>query len=280
MGDSHWNTETIGDLISKKAADFIHESAGKEEPFFLYYCSPMVHLPHCPPEAFDGQSVAGTTPSLHTDMVVEFDLQVKRITEALKATGTFENTLFIITSDNGGLHNNGKTLAAGHNSSGGWSGSKNSPLEGGHRVPFFALWPGKIEPGYTAELAVNTDMVATLAALAGTKVPEGQALDSNNLLPLLLGKTRDYHSRETLFLQAGSQYELMFRKAEWKLILQSGYGLKKFEPIALYNLEENPTENPQANYLDDAAQQNRLQAMLTEYLQVRQSGQSTLPHRP
>jgi arylsulfatase A-like enzyme len=48
MGDSAWDAREIGKLISAKAVNFIDANAGKNEPFFLYYCSPMCHLPHCP----------------------------------------------------------------------------------------------------------------------------------------------------------------------------------------------------------------------------------------
>ena len=108
----------------------------------------MVHLPHCPPEFFDGKKIMGQTPTKHLDMLLDLDMQVKRIVDALHATGKYDNTLLIITSDNGGLADQpaGKK---GHQSNGGWRGNKNSPLEGGHRVPFFAVWPSQITPGIT-----------------------------------------------------------------------------------------------------------------------------------
>jgi len=278
LGDTHWHTEKIGDLISQKAVDFIHRSAQNDKPFFLYYCSPMVHIPHCPPQTFDGNPVKNQTPSLHTDMVVELDLQIKRIVDALQATGQFDNTLFIVTSDNGGLRNHRAATAAGHHSSGGWNGSKNSPLEGGHRVPFFALWPGYIKPGITHEPAVNSDMIATFAALTGTQLQKGQALDSNNLLPLMLGNTTAYHSRKQLLLQAGSQHELIFRKDPWKLIIQSNHAVTKFEPKALFNLATNPQEDPADNLIAHPDHATRATALFNEYMHIRTNGIVTLPH--
>ncbi|PAY16884.1 sulfatase [Rhodopirellula sp. SM50] len=275
LGDSNWDTQEIGKLLSAKAADFIKHSAAGDDPFFLYYCSPMVHLPHCPPDDFDGKPIKGETPTRHLDMILDLDMQVKRIVDALDDAGELQNTLIVVTSDNGGL-SDGAAGKHGHFSNGGWNGNKNSPLEGGHRVPFFAVWPDRITPGITGELAVNQDLVATLAALVGTKIPEGQAMDSLNLLPLLLGQD-GFQPRDYLAMQAGSKNEVMFRKGGWKLILQSDHKLSKFKPIALFNLDENPTEHPAENKVDEPAHAQRVEQLKNEYLRIRQSGQRTTP---
>lgn len=78
LGDSRWDAREIGKRLSAKAASFIKSSAENEAPFFLYYCSPMVHLPHCPPEDFDGKRIRGETPTRHLDMLLDLDMQVKR----------------------------------------------------------------------------------------------------------------------------------------------------------------------------------------------------------
>ncbi|MBK1879261.1 arylsulfatase [Pelagicoccus mobilis] len=276
MGDSAWDTRKIGDLISSKAVDFI-ERQSEEEPFFLYYCSPMVHIPHVPPAAFDGQKIRGATPSLHLDMVVELDLQVKRIVEALKVKGVYEDTLIVFTSDNGGLVVDADTEKAGHDSSGLWAGSKNLALEGGHRVPFFAVWPDQIKPGLTDELAVNQDMLATFASLVGTHVPEDQARDSNNLLPLLLGED-GFEQRDFLVMQAGSRNELIFRKGDWKLIIKSDPKLSFFKPQNLFNLRDNPYEDSKKDLVRNPEYKGRVDAMLKEYINIRNSGVRTAPY--
>lgn len=275
MGDSHWKASEIGKLISQKAVDFIERSSEKDEPFFLYYCSPTVHLPHCPPDEFDGKKIKGETPSRHLDMVLDLDQQMNRIINALKATGTYENTLFVFTSDNGGLQVDDDTANAGHNSSGLMAGTKNTPEEGGHRVPFFAVWPGHIEPGVTDEPAINTDFVATFAALVGTDIPEGQAMDSNNLLPLLTGKG-EFKQRDYIILQAGSHNELIYRKEGWKLIIQSNNKLTKFDPIALYDLNTNLYEKESGNMIDNPEYKEKIDRMLKEYLEIRNSGAPTV----
>ena len=275
MGDSNWDAKQLGKILSTKAAEFIKRNAAKEEPFFLYYCSPMVHKPHCPPVAFDGKKIKGQTPTPHLDMVLDFDQQVKRIVEALKSTGEYENTLFVLSSDNGGL-SDGAAAKLGHSSSGGWNGTKNSPLEGGHRVPFFANWPGKIKPGITHELASNQDLVATFAALVGTEIPDGQAQDSNNLLPLLTGEG-EFQQRTSFPQQAGSKHELMFRKMPWKLIIQSNNKRNQFTPKALYDLASDPRE--QINLISESGQTHRVESMLREYQAIIESRLPTAPSR-
>lgn len=275
LGDSNWDTRDIGKLLSGKAADFIQDSAGGDEPFFLYYCSPMVHLPHCPPDEFDGKPIKGETPTRHLDMILDLDMQVKRIVDAVEAIGESRNTLIVVTSDNGGL-SDGEAGRHGHYSNGGWNGTKNSPLEGGHRVPFFASWPGHITPGITSELAVNQDLVATLAALVGTEIPAGQAMDSNNLLPLLTGE-ENFRQREVFVQQAGSKHEVMIRNMPWKLVIQSNQQRSSFEPKLLFHLADDPLES--TNLIDHQKFQSVTDRLLKEYLDIVESGEPTVPAR-
>lgn len=276
MGDSGWDAREIGKLISSKAVDFIEANAGKDKPFFLYYCSPMCHVPHCPPAEFDGKKIEGATPSRHLDMILDLDQQVNRIIKTLKAKGVYDNTLIVFTSDNGGLAVDKATRASGHRVSGGYAGSKNSPLEGGHRTPFFAVWKDHIAPGVTDEPALNQDMLATFAALVGTKIPDGQALDSNNLLPLWTGEGQ-FKQRDFIVQQAGSGKEVYYRKGTWKLILQSNLQLSKFDPIALFNLADNPREAKQFNFVKSPEHRTRVEQMRKDYLEILNSRVRTTP---
>ncbi|MBB3210279.1 arylsulfatase A-like enzyme [Rhodopirellula rubra] len=276
LGDSNWDTREVGKILSSKAVDFIQSGAKSDEPFFLYYCSPMVHLPHCPTDEFDGRKVKGSSVTAHLDMLADLDMQVKRIVDALKASGEFENTLIVFSADNGGLQDGKATKAIGYQPGGEWNGSKNSPLEGGHRVPTFAVWPGHIKPGITNELAVNQDMVATFAALVGTEIPEGQAQDSNNLLPLLTGKG-SFQQRDFFINQAGSRQELMLRKMPWKLIIQSNFKRTSFEPKSLYNLQNDPHEK--RNLIDNPEFKTVVGQIFNEYMDIVKSGRPTVPAR-
>ena len=275
-GDSHWDARNIGKLISAKAVKFIDECAGKA-PFFLYYCSPMPHLPHCPPDFFDGRQVSGSTPSPHLDCVVDLDCQVARIIKALEKNNILNNTLIIFMSDNGGLVNiDPQDKGLGYNSSGGWAGAKNSPLEGGHRTPFIVTWPSKIKKKTTSDqLVVNTDLLATLAAIVGTHVPENEALDSKNLLPILLDQQKgDF--RRSILLQAGSNCEVIYRKDPWKLIIQSDWKCSYWEPIKLFNLDESPNERASDNQILNPNLKDLVDRLSNEYITIRSTGVSTV----
>lgn len=273
LGDLNWDPHDMGPLLAGKAVDYIRDIAGEKEPFFIYYCSQAVHLPHAPPKEFNGVKVAGTTPSKHLDMVKELDLQMGSLVEALKEEGVYENTVFIFTSDNGGLLRR-ETLASGHQPSDIYRSGKNSCYEGGHRVPLIVHWPGKVKPGQlSSEPVLGLDILSTLAAITGVVVPENQAMDSYNLLPLLR-KPKKWEGRERILLQSGTGKELIIIEDGWKLILQVDREDRtdtKRRPIALFNLYENPGEKEEGNLVNDPAQKERVEQMFALYNETRDS---------
>lgn len=276
MGDSHWDPRRAGPMLSKRAVKFIAKNAKENQPFFLCYWSPMVHVPHEPPREFDGRKVRGETPTRHLDMLIDLDQQVGRIVGALKKAGQYEQTLIVFSSDNGGLRD-GRGQKAGHDSSGGFRGFKNDPYEGGHRVPFFATWPEVISTDSESEEPVAVhDLVATMASLLDQPLEEHQAMDSLDLAPLLFGKTLP-KAREDFLLQGGSRHELIYRQGDWKLIVQSDHKVTKFEPIALFDLAANPLEEESSNLIDDPEQADRAASMFKRYTELRESGARTAP---
>lgn len=275
-GDSAWDATELNIVLAEKAASFIKTSSKEDKPFFLCYWTPAVHIPHTPPESLDGVKIAGTTPTPHTDMNRVLDWEVAQIVEALKESGEYDNTLIIFTSDNGGLWTQAEQKV-GHQSNGGWRSAKNSPYEGGQRVPFIAVWPDVIKPGSVSDAIVNgTDIAATIAAIADTKFKENQAMDSHNLLPIFEGDSSP-DSRKELMLQAGSRNELMFRQGDWKLIIQSNHHLTKWEPIALFNLSTNPKEKEAENLIHNPRYTERVESMMARYREIRNSGDRTAP---
>ena len=281
IGDSNWNSRELNMLLADKAVNFITSSAAGEAPFMLYYCSPAVHLPHTPPSSIDGDPIAGTTPSDHLDMNRVLDLEVKKIVDALKTAGVYENTLIIFTSDNGGL-NDPEAEALGHRSSGGFRGTKNSRFEGGHRVPFIAVWPSVIPANTTIDAMVNgSDILATIAEVMGSSFPADQAKDSHSLFPIFLGDT-DHEPRTEMMQQGGSSPEIMFRDGPWKLIIQSSVGhnaLVKADTnaVALFNLDDNPNETESSNFINDPAYASRVTAMYNRYWEIREASARTAP---
>ncbi len=277
MGDSHWDPRRAGPMLSGKARGFITEQAGAGKPFFLCYWSPMVHIPHDPPDTFDGVKIRGQTPSHHMDMILDLDQQVGRIVRALKDAGVYDNTLIIFSSDNGGLQA-GQSLRAGHDSSNGYRGFKNQPYEGGHRVPFLAVWPGKVAPGSESDQPVAVhDVVMTMASALGVGLEDHQAMDAIDLVPILTGVAGYENPREEFLLQGGSGHQLIYRKGDWKLIIDTNNPETQHAVQGLFNLTQHPLEPESANVMNDPAHAARLKQMTERYFEIRTSGARSTP---
>lgn len=217
--------------------------------------------------------IANTTPSRHMDMIKELDVQMGMLIEKLKKEGVYENTLIIFTSDNGGLTRK-ETLASGHRPSDVYRGGKNLAFEGGHRVPFIAVWPNKIQSGTVSDIPIlGLDIMATLAAVTKQEIVAGQAMDSYDLSPILLQK-RKIKKHSFLMLQGGTGKEVMIVEKGWKLIIQVDKKDKTNNtrtPVELYNLADNPTEKADENLINDPAQQGRIQELFKKYNETRDS---------
>lgn len=271
MGDSNWDPHTIGPLLISKVTDFIAKNANKNDPFFLYYCTQAVHLPHSPPAEINGKKIAGTTPSAHMDMIKELDEQMGMIIAELKKQGQYENTVFIFTSDNGGLIEKA-TAASGHNPSDIYRGAKNQAYEGGHRVPFIVSWPAQIKGSQSSdEPVLGLDILATLAAITNQKIEDGQAADSYNLLPILK-KEKGAKAHPFLMIQGGSNKEVIIIDNDWKLIMQVDKKDKtnvKRTPVALFNLKENLKEAENLNLINKPEFQAKVAELFAKYNETR-----------
>jgi arylsulfatase A-like enzyme len=216
-----WKLVDILPGLETRAVEFIGKAAKDDKPFFLYLPLTSPHFPVVPSAEFKGKSTVGE----YGDFVVQTDAVVGKVLDALKAAGVADNTLVIFTSDNGpevveiknGAYDRLKDF--GHASMGDLRGTKRDAWEGGHRVPFVARWPGKIKAGTTCDETVcHVDLMATLAALLGVKLPADAGVDSVNILPALLGEKRKVPLREATVHHSG-QGKFAVRKGEWVLIL-------------------------------------------------------------
>jgi arylsulfatase A-like enzyme len=237
--------ENVDPIFTRKAIEFIERSRAEypERPFFLYLALSAPHAPWLPPAFVQGKSQAGP----RGDQVVLVDWCVGQIVKALEQMNLTDNTLLIVTSDNGPRHG-----VKGHESAGRLRGYKSHIWEGGHRVPFIARWPGKIKPHtLCSEPICLTDLMATCAAILGVKLPEDAGPDSCNLLPALLGENLSKPIREAIV--SHSVYGVFaIRQGPWKLILDNedsggwveprGSAPKPGSPGQLYNLDEDPAE--------------------------------------
>lgn len=271
LGDTHWDPHMVGPILANKAVKYIEEHASNESPFFMYYSTQAVHLPHTPAKILNGKKIAGTTPSRHLDMIKELDVQIEMLVQTLKKQGVYENTLIIFTSDNGGLLRK-ETLAAGHKPSDLLNGGKNSAFEGGHRVPFIATWPKKINAKRSSNIQIlGLDIMATLAALTEQEIPFDQGMDSANLLPILLDENMS-PVRDKLINQSGTQKEGIIIENGWKLIIKvdkKDTTNKTRTPNALYNLNDNPYEDPSKNLINKSKYQSKIKELFKKYNETR-----------
>lgn len=285
FGDPNWDSREVGYRLAQTAVDFIdshHQQYGTQKPFFLYYASQAVHYPWTPPDEFDGDPVNGVTGLLpRLDMVVELDLQVGKIVEALEARGLDDNTLFIFTSDNGGLRESEEVLTGLHDSVGGLRGSKGRVYDGGHRVPFFVKWGDGTDAGSVIvpgsvnnQLIAVHDWVAAMYALTNQTMPADQALDSANILPLLLGE-KDEPVRSYLTVDAsqgfGEQVKWRtIRAGDWALLLDT-----TDTPRELYNMATDVEQT--TNLINQSSHATLVSRLLDQYLYAMNQSTRTVP---
>ncbi len=218
---ARWTDTEMANTLNREAVKFIE--ANKDRPFFLYFATHDIHVPHVPNATYKAKSQCG----VRGDVIEEFDGSVARVLETLDRLKLADDTLVIVTSDNGGIMEDGYldgsiANANGHRCNGALRGYKGSLWEGGHREPFIARWPGKIKPGTTSdELIGLVDMLATFAAVAGVELPADAGPDSFNVLPVLLGLPHK-PVRDCLVLQNFNGRNLALRQRQWKFIPAQG----------------------------------------------------------
>jgi arylsulfatase A-like enzyme len=242
---ARWNDETLADTFAGKAVSFIERS--KDQPFFLYFATQDIHVPRVPSPARKGKSGCGT----RGDVIQQFDDAVGAVLDALDRLKLTDNTLVIISSDNGGVMDDGYADGAiddanGHLCNGPLRGFKGSLWEGGTREPFIARWPGRIKAGATSdEVICLVDMLATFAAVAGQPLPADAGPDSFNVLPAIVCEPHDKPVRDHLIMQTNGVTAQAIRQGPWKLIPGNpggGYAKAKGKAPAgpqLFNLAED-----------------------------------------
>lgn len=252
-GRALWKDENIADSITAHAVRFMQEN--KDRPFFMYFATNDVHVPRFPHSRFRGQSSMG----LRGDAIVQFDWSVGRIMEELDRLGLTENTLVILSSDNGpvvddGYDDRAEELLGGHRPAGPWRGNKYSAFEGGTAVPVIVRWPKGIRnTGVTSDVLMSQiDWMASLGALIGARMPEGSAPDSWNRLENLLGT--DATDRPWIVEQAAN-HVLSVRAGEWKYIEPNdGPKMITWGP----KIETGNDSRPQLYHMKEAYEQENL----------------------
>ncbi|MDH3583018.1 MAG: arylsulfatase [Phycisphaerae bacterium] len=243
------------DHLIKAALKFIRDQ--REEPFFLYYPSPIPHVAlHIPdkelapyaglwpetPFTGGGYTPHQTPRAAYAAMVSRLDREVGQIMALVRELGLDDNTLVMFSSDNGTTHLKREVDYDFFKSVGPLRGLKGSHYEGGIRVPMIARWPGRIAPGTSTDhISAFWDVMPTLAEVSGAAAPAG--IDGISFAPTLFGRPAKQKQHEYLYWEfSGYGGQQTVRMGKWKATRQNILRRKKNTnplKIELYDLEKD-----------------------------------------
>ena len=270
--------QVLDDLVHE-STDFIERHADSDQPFFLYLPLTAPHSPVWPSEDFAGSTGLGP----YGDFIAQLDAATGVVLQSLEDEGVADNTLVVFTSDNGSFmhryaddatdHTEDETVGgyrpSNHTANGVHRGTKADIWEGGHRVPFFVRWPGKVTPGSRRDETISlTDLFATFAEIVDRGLPARAGEDSYSLVPLLRGDTWDTPRPPVIHHSSRGMFAI--RDGRWKLVAGNGSGGREQprgepdgRPFQLFDLEADPAESN--NVLDaNPAVAERLEGKLQE----------------
>ncbi|MHC4680143.1 MAG: sulfatase-like hydrolase/transferase [Planctomycetota bacterium] len=223
------------DLLTDYGIRFIEEN--KDRSFCLYMPYQAVHFPFQGPRDKADRVTGGDywsdakygsrkdRKAAYKEMVESLDHNIGRIVSTLRRLQLQENTFLFFTSDNGAYSWVGRNSPC--------SGQKGSLLEGGHRVPAIAYWPGIIRPGVVSDQTLMTiDLFPTMAAMSAVELPMGIMLDGVDFGSILTG--RGTVPDRMVFFRTSQEGAV--RRGPWKLLIKR---TKKNVPAQLFNLEED-----------------------------------------
>ncbi len=242
------------DVMQKEVLSFIDEN--KDKPFFLYYATPIPHLPLQAPQKWVDHYVekfgdeeplvkAGYYPhryprAAYAAMISYLDEQIGELVARLKELGIYENTMIIFTSDNGPTYLDADTkwFESARPFQTETGRTKGHLYEGGIRVPMIVSWPDKIKAGTeTKHISAFWDVMPTFCDIAGTAAPV--FTDGISFLPVLSGEEQQAH--EYLYWEfAGYGGQQAVRMGQWKAIRKDIN--KGNMEIELYNLDNDIRE--------------------------------------
>lgn len=272
-----WRLESVLPEITRRAVKYVKERSEKGTPYFLYVPLTSPHTPIAPDTEYVGKSRAGK----YGDWVQQTDASVGQILDAVRSSGQSHRTIVIFTSDNGPETLTYPLLKEfDHASQGSWRGAKRMLWEGGHRVPFIAWAPGRIQPNRVEhEIVCLTDLFATMAKLTGFTLPDDAAEDSYDIGPAIFGTKHSTRPIREATVHHSINNEYALRQGDWVFIdspqgahsngepqwWRDRFGIvDKVQDPGLFNLKEDPREikNVAAQHPDRA---QRMRTLLERY---------------
>lgn len=205
----------------------------RDRPFFLLLALTAPHLPLDPHPDHAGRSRAAD----YGDVVEEVDANIAVLRRRLAELGLREQTLLIVTSDNGPWFEGSVGPLRDRKGGAGW--------DGGYRVPFLACQPGRIPAGLIShEIAMNIDLLPTLVAWTGMPMPD-VTLDGRDITALLTRPgAPSPHDELILF---NNEHVAGLRTSRWKLVTRSYYRsleipFEKYGAPLLFDVRADPAE--------------------------------------
>ena len=197
---------------------------------FRFFAYVALYSPHKPWHVT--RKFKGCVGFEYGDFVYEVDDRIGRVIRAIDDNGMFDNTIVVLTSDNGpetAAFTNSRS--AGHDANGPFRGVKRDSWEGGTRVPFIVRWPGRVVAGTQSDALIwQGDVFATMAEIIEADLGSEIAPDAESILPLLEGKTKTGGSglRDVVVVSSLSG-QLSLKTIEgWKLIDGTGGGRQQY----------------------------------------------------
>lgn len=238
--------ETLTSRATAASVDFVNRH--KTSPFFLYVPFSMPHVPLYCSDAFKGKSGAG----IYGDVIMELDDAIGQILKALKENGLEDNTIVIMTSDNGPW-----TLWGNHAGSTPFREAKNTSFSGGTQSALIIKYPGKIKPGTSSDaMFCSVDLLPTLCHLTGAALPENE-IDGKNVWTLISGEAGAANPHAYYPVTFVKIFEaVMSGDGRWKLHLPHDYNYvvkagvdgapgeyeKRKIELSLFDLKADPGE--------------------------------------
>lgn len=209
-----WRDDQVDLRFTQEACQWLRR---QDRPFFCYLTTASPHYPCVPPDFIRGRSQAGS----RGDSVCLVDWVVGQVIDTLEQLGQLDNTLVILTSDNGAMYGEFRSPQTyGHHSNGPWRGQKADIWDGGHREPFVARWPGVIPAGLVRDDPIClSDLLPTITAATGTAQ---ETQDGRNVVGVLAGT--DPVDTERVLIHHSLQGMFAVRAGRWKAVFGTGSG--------------------------------------------------------
>jgi arylsulfatase A-like enzyme len=219
----------LTDLINQRAVQFVRQHA--KQPLFLFVPYNAVHWPFQPPArplpALTKENAYDGSRRDYAAMLERVDEGVGMLLAELEKQGRLDDTLFVLSSDNGGERFSDNAPLFNH---------KQTLWEGGIRVPCLMRWPARLARGKSVDqAAITMDLTATFLAVAGASPAADRPLDGLDLLPILTGRSPPQERTFCWRVNRSNRQQKAIRHGDWKYVQDAAVDM-------LFNLRDDVGE--------------------------------------